>query len=690
MMHRIRKYFTLAIIAVFAVLIIATLIPDGSLSNDYVRITALDYKAVIADEPGSRGKAIITERLTFDAYAASKNDLFWELWRDLPEEYVDGVKVEYKVNSVKQILPDGTAKAFAETPNLYWWDGDYISAMPGYGPGKWHHSKGPYDGERNFECVLFYVDGLYRETVVFEIEYEMYNASLRYEDCAEFYISLYSGDAVEYLRSLRGQILFPDVLMPGAGNYRAYTYGTNSDAFPFTESSSANPGYRTFSFILDEAALKFRPYNRYIEFALISFGADKHKFTQFAEANYYYNVNMLSKLNMAQAEYDALPGRFLVYKSLALFLGLLAALAIIAAAATSGKRLRRKYSFFRPAQDFKLYRDIPFELDPCFARDLVFCRHSAPGGIRDGYAAVMLSLAKKGYIDLDRINGSRDWKPSNVKIVIKHIPIPPQMALNEQPGQPAAPQAISPLSPTEMLYFDLILRHANGGEISLSRLQSSLTNDYDYTNAFANNTGERIKSIGMSLGYLQESSYKKLKKSANTKFVALCVVAIAAMLIGNLVSYQYRLSLAFGAYFVLGAGMLASALIYKVSSKRYLLLTQLGEDEYSKWRGLYNFLNSETLLKERTVLELALWEHYLIYATAFGISKKVLKALSIRCPEAYMSPVLRNPYFRSRRFYVSSRSFGSSVRSASFSARSGGWGGHGGGGRGGGGGGGGH
>jgi len=94
---------------------------------DYARITDLEYRAVVVDTPGSSGKIVITERITFDIHAASKYNLFWELWRDLPEEYVDGVKVSYKVNSVKQIFPDRPAIHFQEAPTLYWWDNDYVN-----------------------------------------------------------------------------------------------------------------------------------------------------------------------------------------------------------------------------------------------------------------------------------------------------------------------------------------------------------------------------------------------------------------------------------------------------------------------------------------------------------------------------------------------------------------------------------
>ena len=56
---------------------------------DYARITDVDYKAILVDEPGSTGKIVVTEKLTYDIHAVSKNNLFWDLWRDLPESYID-------------------------------------------------------------------------------------------------------------------------------------------------------------------------------------------------------------------------------------------------------------------------------------------------------------------------------------------------------------------------------------------------------------------------------------------------------------------------------------------------------------------------------------------------------------------------------------------------------------------------
>ena len=695
---------------------------------DYARVTEVDYKAVVVYEPGSNGKVIITERLTFDIYAFSESNPFWELWRALPEEYIDGVKVEYKVNSVKQIFDDGREPVvFTESPKLYWYDDDYINTEKGFGPGKWYHSEGPYDeNERRYECVFMYVDGLYRETVVFEIEYEMYNASLRYNDSSELYISLYDDSSIKYIKSFKGQILFPNDKMPRSGNYYANTYGTNAHSFPFTESGNINPGYYTFAFELNESQLKFKPYNQYIEFALVSYGEDKHIFTQYASKNIYYNdyynSDLLEKLKREQSNYEALPKTFRTAKIIVfLILSAVAGLIILLALRTN-KKIKERHAYYEPAMYMDYFRDIPSELDPNFAAELVFCKHKSSRDIPDGYAAVMLSLVRKGYIELEE----EDRKFKNAKIIVKYRPVQAQPevyseekesteyiyrdgetivhhsvlendATVENIVQPQQAQNqietnTEPLTPTEELYFNLILRHARETDISMAEFQTKISEDYQNTYSFVKNVKNAITIIGVSQGYFQEAEYKKPRKQLRNKALLFVILAVLIMTLGNIISYQTRLDLAFGGFFILSMGFIISAVYLIILSKKCVLLTQFGEDEYAKWRGLYNFLNSETLINERTVIELVTWEQYLIYATAFGISEKVIKALKIRCAETNFntSPVLRNRYFWSSTFYFRSRSFTTATRTASYTARSGGHGGYGGGGRGGGGGGGGH
>jgi len=685
-------------------------------SSSKTKITAVDYKAVVVDEPGSRGKVVVTELLTFDVQADSDYYLIYELWRDLPEEYVDGVKVEYNVLSVRQIFDDGRPPlVYPEAPKLYWYDNDFIITDDGLGPGKWFHSKGPYDGYRNFECVLFYVDGIYSEIMHFEVVYEMTNASLRYNDSSELYITLYSESTINYLESFKAQILFPNEIMPRSGNYYAHTYGTNLHTFPFTESTTINPGYHTFAFELDNQQLNFRPYNEYIEFVLIAFGDDKHIFTQYADQNHYHFSDMLHLMRRNHERYMALPTTFAIARIVVLIVfSALAALTLILSFGVD-KRIRKKHSFHKPEMEIEFFREIPSELDPIFASVLVFCKHKPTDGTKDGYSAILLDLVRKGYIELDRIKQSRGWISNNIKIKILDtavnapmfcascgVPLMSKDQFCSGCGSQVVPNTINPryrvLSRTEEQYFNMIQRYAKQSEITLHTLQTKISEDYQYSDSFVSAIKRATKDIGLSKPmYFQKANYNQPKNSLRARAVFFIILGSLSML-GNLITNLTRLHLAYGAFFILGGALIISAIFLLIVSKRYILLTKFGETEYAKWRGLYNFLNSETLMSERTVVDLVIWEQYLVYATAFGISEKVIKALKIRCPEESVrtSRVLYNPYFRTRAFYSYGRTFRATTRTASFSYRTGSHGGggfgggYGGGGRGGGGGGGGH
>jgi uncharacterized membrane protein len=228
----------------------------------------------------------------------------------------------------------------------------------------------------------------------------------------------------------------------------------------------------------------------------------------------------------------------------------------------------------------------------------------------------------------------------------------------------------------------------------MDSFQSKIYSDYQNTENFAKILDASTVNIGINEGYFQKAKYNQVNKRVKFRSIFYLVIAIIFATIPNMVIYETRLDFAFGAFFIAAIIFFFNSRYLKSISKKYTLLTQIGENEFAKWRGLYEFLNSDTLINERTIVELPIWEKYLVYATAFGISEKVIKALKIRCPEIQDSPMLNNTHYRSHSFYSSNRSFSRSVSSASHYSRSysssgGSWG-YGGGGRGGGFGGGGH
>ena len=817
-----------------------------SLSNDYARITDMDYRAVVVDEPGSEGKIIVTERITFDVHAASIYNGFWELWRDLCEDWVDGVKVHYKVNSVKQILPDGTEVEWPESPQLYWEDYDYTSSR--LGPGKWYHSEGPYNEYlAQYECVFFYVDNLYREEITFEIEYEMYNAVLRYNDCADLYIAMYSGNTTRYLESFNAEILIPEKDMPRLGCYVATTYGTNAGSFPIEESTTKNPGYHTFSFSLDEEDLKFKPYNEYIEFDLVSYGADKHAFAEYASQNDYYYDDVLAEVWAEQNEYANAGKEAATLKVTLLIICLIIAAVVL----LSGRRLlteqKRLCSFYDTDSVSASYREVPGDLDPKFAAALVFCKDTDKEKKKKSdagpYSALLLSLARKGYVELQDLVGgdvlirlirpkqpivddpnsnyveayssgygynssyapaeSPNYNPqyspgygtrydyeygasygTNYDEPVKEqapesdysyglsqyadtgdngdtfAPAAPQEEPEEhsqlsqyftspsapidapvyaarEAGQPIVvpdndstqpvPQVKSmfsfleqvepvravsathvsevvderePLTTCEEYYWELLERHAVDDALSMTYLQDCIESDYDYTRVFANKIDNSVVLCGVNEGYFQKANWEEPKRKMSATGTGMLIWGTIIAL-SNLLTRLTRLDFVFGGLFILALVCVLTGYYLKKEAHKYVLLTEYGEGEYRRWRGLYNFLNSDTLIHEKTYIELPLWEKYLVYATAFDISEKVVSAIKIHCLEARTETsrpsFVHTSYCRSGRIRLSGNKFHSSVRRGrTYGGSHGGGGfggggfGYGGGGRGGGGGGGGH
>lgn len=674
-------------------------------ANDYARITDVSYKAVVDDSPGSNGRIHITERLTFDIHAASKNNTFWELWRELPESTIDGADIRYNVSSVKQILDDGTVIDYAEAPKVYYYDSDYINTSAGLGPYKWYHSEGPYDEYyERYESLMIYIDGVYRDTMTFEIEYEMMNAALRYGDCSELYLSMYSGDSINYLKHYKSEILFPNDVMPRQGNYTVHTLGTNSNSFPYEESTTVNPGYTTFTMELNEDELQFKPYNEYVEFTLVAFGDDKYSFTKNASINDYYYDDVLNEVNDEINYYQTLPKTYHTIKTVLFAVCLISCYFIYKKAIKKTTEIKEKYTFYEPTIQGKYFRDIPSNEDPLFAAHIAFVKDKPNRDMKDIYAALLLSLARKKYVELVKVNPNSDWKPENTKIIVKHKPevvIPtvttPDFSTSETVSNPEpiienAESKYEELTPNEKEYLNLILRHCTADEIVLSSFQSKISVDYTRTEHFVNELNNSKNLIGINNGYYQKAHYTEVKEKLSASRAWSITKAIFFGIILNLCCHNTRLDLVYGGLFAVAIAHIACAVEYSKMRKHSLLLTQYGEDESAKWRGLYEFLNSETLMNERTVIELPIWEQYLVYATAFGISEKVIKAIQIRCPDvANQSPILNtHSAYRSTHFYHSSRSIRTASHTASSFSHSGGAGGYGGGGRGGGGGGGGH
>lgn len=70
--------------------------------------------------------------------------------------------------------------------------------------------------------------------------------------------------------------------------------------------------------------------------------------------------------------------------------------------------------------------------------------------------------------------------------------------------------------------------------------------------------------------------------------------------------------------------------IYYLCSKKR---TKEGNEDYNKWMALKNFMKDFGRMQEKELPEIKLWEKYLVYATVFGIAKKLAKTMEIKVKE---------------------------------------------------------
>ncbi len=78
-----------------------------------------------------------------------------------------------------------------------------------------------------------------------------------------------------------------------------------------------------------------------------------------------------------------------------------------------------------------------------------------------------------------------------------------------------------------------------------------------------------------------------------------------------------------------------------------------GIEDYAKWKAFKNFLNDFAVFETKDLPEIILWERYLVYATVFGLAKKVEKEMNVKIKEMNIDDsIYRDTYFYSHNVNV--------------------------------------
>ena len=272
------------------------------------------------------------------------------------------------------------------------------------------------------------------------------------------------------------------------------------------------------------------------------------------------------------------------------------------------KKLDKK---FKPTTKWQYFRELPYE-DATPAEALFMITSGMAKNFSASFSANILDLCLKKYIELEIIQEKSVFSSGEVKIILKNM-------------------NVEDLKLDQKLTFNFLKEVAG--------LNKELTTK-DITKYLKKHVF-RVESLNESLEKIIESeeirnkNYSKEKYEETNKYGGICAIyaALVAFTIPLTVVCAGYSMLLMGVSLTLMITLIINAVLVGMMSSKINVFTQKGVDEREQWKAFKKYMEDFSLLKDKEIPALILWEKYLVFATAFGISEKVLKQLKVVYPE---------------------------------------------------------
>ncbi len=269
-----------------------------------------------------------------------------------------------------------------------------------------------------------------------------------------------------------------------------------------------------------------------------------------------------------------------------------------------GKKLEEEYSY--PKSELEYFREIPNEENatPARAAYLYEFNNNASSMrsiISRVFSATILDLCLKGLVEFEPID------QKEVRIMVKE---------NKNVE----------LTKDEKIVYDILVTAIG-------------TKDSITTKEFSNYARANYNKFYVKLGRIQELAEDYHKECGNLGADRLKVskswrtkkyIYITMLLVTTWLS---PISILLPTIYI---GVIAGMITCSKNAKRVIVLSEKGYREQIEWKALKRYMENYSLLKEKTVPDIVLWEKFLVYATVFGISKRVIKQLKVIHPEMFV------------------------------------------------------
>jgi len=278
----------------------------------------------------------------------------------------------------------------------------------------------------------------------------------------------------------------------------------------------------------------------------------------------------------------------------------------------------RKQKRYVPQQEIDYFRDIPREnATPGQASNLLqknmyeYLNYDDFGKI---FSAILLNLKLKGYLEFE-IDESKGKKE---KISIKMI-------------RKENAQELYGEEKDVYTFLDQATLKKEGRILTLKELQKIIKSSPSKIEKLNKSIGKNIYNALIQEHLLDEKQVKD--HSSNSGIAVLQIVFLIIFLLFAFIILMEVRSLGIIATMIISTILGIISIAKKiVLTKRINPYTQNGVNEIEAWKGLKKYMEHFSLLNEREVLEIEIWERFLVYATAFGIADKVIEQLKIAYP----------------------------------------------------------
>ena len=271
-------------------------------------------------------------------------------------------------------------------------------------------------------------------------------------------------------------------------------------------------------------------------------------------------------------------------------------------------KLDKKY---KPTTKLQYFRELPYE-DATPAEALFVLSTGVNKSFSSSFSANILDLCLQKYITLEVEKKNNVFETDIVKIGFtdKHV---------------------EKLKEDQKLTLDFLREVAKDkNELTTKEITKYLEKHLSK----AEKLNEQLEKI-IETEEIKKEKYKKENTKLMDKYTGICIVySVFAFFVIPLIIFFIEIA----KFLILPAIALMivltiNAIITGIMAGRVNILTQKGIDEKEQWKAFKKYMEEFSLLKDKEVPALPVWEKYLVFATAFGISEKVLKQLKVIYPE---------------------------------------------------------